>query len=197
MFRGRCSFVISDQATPSSVPEILLTPIISALTVDSPVSPIIPALTQKPRVGGTIQLQSSSNTLHLSTHSVHVGAPTFLDCCDSFTPLAPSCEGSPEALIPGCERRAPRNAATLPSRAFSPYHFLYRSVRSLTVRFSCASEIVPNSVPNRLRPIPFPLNRFPRRTEKRGRGEGWRFSFANRRESWACAFFARRPRVNW
>jgi hypothetical protein len=40
---------------------------------------IIPALTRTPR-GEGVQGRPSSNTLHLSTHSVNVGAPTFLEC---------------------------------------------------------------------------------------------------------------------
>jgi hypothetical protein len=59
-------------------PHFPLTPIIPAHTSHSPVSPMIPALARTPRGEGVkIHPQPSSNTLHLSTHSVNVGAPTF------------------------------------------------------------------------------------------------------------------------
>ena len=47
-----------------------------------------------------------------------------------------------------------------------PYRFPFRSVFSPTLFFSSSSRHVTFSVPNRLRSIPFPFNRFRARTEK-------------------------------
>jgi hypothetical protein len=68
-----------------------LTPIIPALTVHSPVSPIIPALTRTPRVGGAFfstHLRASgsgdvSNDYYCCTYSKNVGAPTFFLALDA------------------------------------------------------------------------------------------------------------------
>ena len=72
--RGAPSF--SPLATRHS--PLRVSPTIPAPTVRSPVTLIIPALTQNRGRGATTMAQPSSNTLDLSTHSVNVGAPTFL-----------------------------------------------------------------------------------------------------------------------
>jgi hypothetical protein len=77
MLRERSSCAISVPGNPSFASQNPLSPIIPAHPGHSSVTPIIPALTQNRGWGVPTRPQPSSNTLHLSTHPVNVGAPTF------------------------------------------------------------------------------------------------------------------------